>query len=217
MQASDLKREINSGRHYFAWAMVITWFAAMVVAFWWFQFRDLRPFDEGKLTRTEFFTGTDLAEHLRPLMRKEVRATAVHFWDPGCECNRFNQVHVNDIMQEFAGRLIDFVVVVRVQREHEAQKLKARAREVFPHASVIEIQTDWPEQGQPPSSPAVAVADANGELAYFGPYSIGAVCSVGNGDFVEATLKKLLGGNNPRQVNILATGCFCPWQQGKPV
>ncbi|WP_126457004.1 DUF6436 domain-containing protein [Sulfuriflexus mobilis] len=200
-------------RRYPAWGLAILWFVAMLTAFWWFQLRSLRAFDASELTRTEFFTGTELARHLPPLMQTHAKARVVHFWDPACACNRFNQVHVNNLMEEYGNRLVEFLVVVRARPGHDPQRLQAEAHKAFPHAAVVEVRTAWPQQGMPPSSPAVAVTDARGKLAYFGPYSIGAVCSVGNGDFVEGTLNKLLQGNNPQQVNTLATGCFCPWQR----
>lgn len=52
-----------------------------------------------------------------------------------------------------------------------------------------------------PASPAVAIWDRQGHLAYFGPYSEGAVCNASN-SFVEPILKALLDG---RQVSASNT------------
>jgi hypothetical protein len=46
---------------------------------------------------------------------------------------------------------------------------------------------------------------------YFGPYSVGAVCNVKNGAFVEKTLEQMSKGQDKKQLNVLATGCFCSW------
>jgi hypothetical protein len=62
-----------------------------------------------------------------------------------------------------------------------------------------------------PASPAAAVFNHEGQLAYFGPYSEGAACLTGNGDFVEQVLDKLLAGERPQQINTAAFGCFCDW------
>ena len=62
-----------------------------------------------------------------------------------------------------------------------------------------------------PASPAVAVWDSLGRLAYFGPYSEGAVCTSAN-SFVEPVLDALLAGRPVLAPQTLASGCFCAWR-----
>ena len=63
-----------------------------------------------------------------------------------------------------------------------------------------------------PASPAVAIWDRSGHLAYFGPYSEGAVCNSSN-SFIEPVLDALLENRSVAAANTLAVGCFCDWQQ----
>ena len=62
-----------------------------------------------------------------------------------------------------------------------------------------------------PASPAVAIWDEHGKLAYFGPYSSGLVCGQGD-DFVSRVMVRLTQKQNPEWINMLGVGCFCPWQ-----
>jgi len=64
---------------------------------------------------------------------------------------------------------------------------------------------------QIPASPAVAIWDRQGQLAYFGPYSEGAVCTSSN-SFIEPILDALIAEHPVNASNTLAVGCFCDWQ-----
>ena len=61
-----------------------------------------------------------------------------------------------------------------------------------------------------PATPAVAIWNEQNELAYFGPYSAGGLCGVGQ-DFVSRVLQALSARKNPQWINTLAKGCYCPW------
>ena len=187
--------------------LVTLWVLATVYAFWWFQFRLLQPFVANGQEKTVLFDSDPLRSHLSSIGRNSSGTTnaitLVHFWDPECPCNRFNQVHVQQLMQEYGPRGVHFVVV--------AGKQIAQAKKIFSDPAVVEFIEELPAQSRPPSSPAVAIMDRSGELAYFGPYSVGAVCSVGNGAFVEKALDQVLSGINPKYWNTLAVGCFCSW------
>lgn len=62
-----------------------------------------------------------------------------------------------------------------------------------------------------PASPAVAIWDRDGNLAYVGPYSEGAVCTSAN-SFIEPVIEALLAGRPLQSTGTLAVGCYCPWQ-----
>ncbi|WP_244258619.1 DUF6436 domain-containing protein, partial [Pseudomonas aeruginosa] len=53
-----------------------------------------------------------------------------------------------------------------------------------------------------------------GRLAYFGPYSEGAVCTSSN-SFIEPILEALLQGRPVDATHTLAVGCYCPWTPEK--
>jgi hypothetical protein len=61
-----------------------------------------------------------------------------------------------------------------------------------------------------PASPAVAIWDQNGKLAYFGPYSEGLTCNSGN-SFIEPILQALTTGRPVEATHTMAVGCYCGW------
>ncbi len=195
-------------RNILATTLVIAWLAAMAAAFWWFQFSNVQAFAGDNKTLV-MFRGEEVANHIARFPAEDRRATVFHFWDEGCGCERFNREHVRQLMARYADQGVKFVVVVR------EPALIDEASKIFrsPALLDVELRDQWPEGAQPPSSPAVLIADENNELAYFGPYSIGAVCTAGQGNFVEKALDKLLDGSNPKMINTMAVGCFCPWRQ----
>jgi hypothetical protein len=207
-------KAFTARRLWLAVPLVIAWLAGMVAAFWWFEFRPLRPFTRDQAV---VFAGEPLRARLASLVATPAdpralpaAATVVHFWDPDCACNRFNEAHVRELMAGYGRHGVRFVVLVR-SRGDAAAALR-RARRVFNDPAVAEVRLVEPERVPLPSSPAAAVLDAGGGLAYFGPYSVGAVCGVKNGAFVETTLDGLFRGDRRAQLNMLAVGCFCPWQ-----
>ncbi|MOA55547.1 hypothetical protein D3C78_1793600 [compost metagenome] len=68
-----------------------------------------------------------------------------------------------------------------------------------------------PGAEQLPAVPAVGIWDREGRLAYFGPYSEGAVCNSAN-SFIEPILEALLANRPVQAVSTLASGCFCAWR-----
>ena len=67
----------------------------------------------------------------------------------------------------------------------------------------------------PPRRPWLS-GDRRGHLAYFGPYSEGAVRNASN-SFIEPILKALLDDRQVSASNTLAVGCYCPGQADAPV
>ena len=128
------------------------------------------------------FNGAQL-QHVSVLPGKDQNALVVHFVDPDCPCSRFSNGHIKDLQNRFES-LVDFKHWPDIKR--------------------------WPASVDIPVTPAVAIWTKNGELAYFGPYSGGAVCGQGE-DFVAKTLAWVLAGHNPKWVNQDTVGCFCSW------
>ncbi|MFA7552774.1 MAG: DUF6436 domain-containing protein [Spongiibacteraceae bacterium] len=116
-------------------------------------------------------------------------ALVVHFVDPDCPCSRFSAPHIADLERTFNG-LVEF-----------RQWSKTDER---PYSLSI------------PASPAVAIWTNTGALAYFGPYSSGAICGKGD-DLVTSTLNKLHQGYNPEWINNDTVGCFCPWHNPEEI
>ncbi|BBH43745.1 DUF6436 domain-containing protein [Pseudomonas sp. KU43P] len=159
-----------------------------------FQSRYLRPFDN----QTTFFDGSQL--HLPTELAGPGPIRVVHFWDPTCPCNVGNQQHLGDLVSQFTRQGVTFHVV---QKPGTHGQLPANLSSLQPIAQL-------PGSEHLPASPAVAIWDRQGNLAYFGPYSEGAVCNASN-SFIEPILKALLDGRQVTASNTLAVGCYCPW------
>lgn len=210
-------------RNWFVGILISTWLLSTIIAFWWFQFRNIQAFDiDAQKNQTVFFESGELGNRLEKLVAKErlrgnktAAISVVHFWNPECSCNRFNEVHVKKIISDYANKNVEFTVVVSGSNEKERNQRKALAQKIFKHAAVKEIFSDWPMHKGPPSSPAVGVINQQGELVYFGPYSLGARCAPDKGKFVETVLDGLYASKesaDKKQLNTLAVGCFCPWR-----
>lgn len=214
MQHSNLSSpadQISRQRLYVGMALLTIWLASMAIAFWWFQYRNVQTFTP----QAVFFDSQTLQAQLQQLLlhvthrHNQPAATVVHFYNPGCPCNKFNERHVRDLIAQYGRQGVRFIVMVSADLATDQEQALQQARQVFNDPAVIDVQLA--KEIRPPSSPAVAILDAQDQLAYFGPYSIGATCSVQNGAYVETTLDKLFHGIPTRQLNTLAVGCFCDW------
>ena len=223
-QALHLKRSsvFRSKKNWFAGILVSVWLVSTIFAFWWFQFRNIQAFDSNAVNnQTVFFESGELGQRLEKLVKADYRLgkktpiSVIHFWNPDCPCNRFNEVHVKKIISAYADKNVKFTVVVSGSNKEERHQRQVLAKQVFSHSAVKEIRSDWPMNQGPPSSPAVGVVNSDGELIYFGPYSLGARCAPDKGKFVENVLDGLYARKksaDKKQLNTLAVGCFCPWR-----
>lgn len=174
--------------------VTLFWLAAVLAALWWFQARYIRPFDE----RTELFVGSQL--RLPAELAGPGAIRLVHFWDPACPCNVGNQQHLGELVQEFAPRGVQFYSVRKAGTEGRLPD----------HLQALQALSALPGSESLPASPAVAIWNQQGELAYFGPYSEGALCTSSN-SFIEPILEALVAGRRVQADGGLAVGCFCSW------
>ncbi|MBM7062452.1 thiol-disulfide isomerase [Pseudomonas sp. UL073] len=170
--------------------------AAALAAVRWYEGRYLRPF----AAQTQLFDGTQL--QLPAALRGAGPIRVVHFWDPACPCNVGNQQHLAELLARFAPQGVKFYAL---------QKPGSHGQ-LPPTLSAIEALPALPGSAQLPASPAVGIWDAQGRLAYFGPYSEGASCTSSN-SFIEPILEALAAGRTVNASNTLAVGCFCAWAQ----
>lgn len=173
--------------------IVLVWLGAMLSALWWYQSSHIRQFSES----ATLFGGDQL--RLPDALAGPGPIRLVHFWQPSCPCNAGNQQHLAEIMEHFAGD---------VQFYH-VQKAGTKGRLAKPLQAMQPIE-NMPGSELLPASPAVAIFDRTGQLAYFGPYSEGAVCTSSN-SFIEPILEALQQGRPVAAANMLASGCFCDW------
>lgn len=170
-------------------------FGALLAAYEWFQARYLRPFDE----RAALFSGAEL--RLPDELAGPGPIRLVHFWDPACPCNVGNQQHLAELIEQFVPKGVTF---------HAVRK-PASTAPLPANLSALQALPQLPGSGQLPASPAVAIWDSQGQLAYFGPYSEGLACNSSN-SFIEPILEALAAGRTVNASNTLAVGCFCDWQ-----
>ena len=172
--------------------------AVLWAAYDWFQGRYLRAFNE----HTAVFSGDALQLPAELAGPGPIRL--VHFWDPACPCNVGNQQHLAELIEHYGAQGVEFY---GVQKPGSHGQLPANL-ERLKHLPTL------PGAEQIPASPAVAIWDRNGKLAYFGPYSEGLTCNSSN-SFIEPILKALQDGRPVNATHTLAVGCYCPWPTPK--
>ena len=168
--------------------------AALWGLYHWYQARYIRPFD----TATVLFDASGL--RLPAELAGPGAIRVVHLWDPPCPCNVGNQQHLAELVQRYAARGVSF---------HVWQKPGSHGHLPATLAGLQALR-ELPGAEHLPASPAVAIWDRDGKLAYFGPYSEGATCTSAN-SFVEPLLDALLTGRTVHSPGSLAVGCYCPW------
>ncbi len=107
--------------------------------------------------------------------------TVVAMIDQDCACSGFAEGHWQDLQQRHAS-----VVFERAEAGNRWSFLLDMV----------------------PTSPAVAVWDAAGQLRYFGPFSGGAFCGSGD-DYVAMALEAIATEEYFQWINQDAVGCFC--------
>lgn len=176
--------------------LIAVWASAMLAAYWWYEARYLRSFSE--TPQTALFYGEQLRLPAELAGPGPIRL--VHFWDPACPCNVGNQQHLAELIERFGPQGVTFYAV---QKPGSKGQLPATL-------SAMQALPELHGSAQIPASPAVAIWDRNGQLAYFGPYSEGATCTSSN-SFIEPILEALSAGRPVNASNTLAVGCFCDW------
>src|SRR5699024_4321148 len=173
---------------------LILWLGSMATGLWWYKTRFIRPFSE----TTAIFSGQQL--RLPANLAGAGKIRFVHFWDSSCPCNVGTQQHLAAMIEPYRGT-VEFYHFPKPGSSGQLPKALSSMR----HLSSLPGAEDLP------ASPAVAVWNNHGELAYFGPYSEGAVCNSSN-SFIEPVLNALLDNRPVAAANTLAVGCFCQWQ-----
>ena len=164
-------------------------------AYDWFQGRYIRAFSD----QTALFAGDVLSLPAELAGPGPIRV--VHFWDPACPCNVGNQQHLSELLAHYVPLGVAFY---SVQKPGTHGQLPATL-------GAIKALPNLPGAEHLSASPAVAIWDRSGQLAYFGPYSEGATCNASN-SFIEPILQALSEGRPVKATHTMAVGCYCPWQ-----
>ncbi|MDH5425136.1 MAG: DUF6436 domain-containing protein [Gammaproteobacteria bacterium] len=202
-------------KHWLAGLIMTIWLISTAYAFWWFQTRDLRPFDIQAASVIESQAlNLSLNALLAPLRQNNPgSAYLVHFWQPGCSCNRFNSAHVNAISKKYQQENFKLVTIVRPHPDFSDQQIIKMAGEQFASQVIIDQHLLLAGKARIPAAPAAAVIDEAGQLAYFGPYSDSTFCGLGGTAFVERVADLLTQGQTPSLLNTMVFGCFCDWDK----
>ena len=192
--------------------IMAVWLMGTGYAFWWFQTRDLRPFD---LQAANLIEEQDLTQSFNSLIAtlpsKLNTSYFLHFWQPDCSCNRFNRSHVNDIAAKYREKDFQLITIVRPHPDYNNQQLINMAKDEFDSIVLIDKSQQFSGKARIPAAPAAAVIDKQGKLAYFGPYSDSTFCGLGGTDFVGRVANLLVKGEKPSIINTMVLGCFCNW------
>lgn len=169
-------------------ALVLLWLAGVVTAFWWFAYKDLRPFpapDSAALFAADDLPriGRFVDEHATRGGAGAASLTVLHLRDASCGCNRFADPHVAALRSEY------------------------RARGVQVDTVDVEI-TDAATRAWLPATPAALVVDSDRQVIYLGPLSNAADCGRADAP-VERVLEAALAGQRDPITTTLGTGCFC--------
>ena len=175
--------------------LLIGWATSVVLAFWWYQGRYVQRFGD----QPALFYGQHLA--LPKALMDTSRIRVVHFHNPACPCEQATQIHLAELLKRFAGK-VDFFVLTAPG----TQAMLEPALNTLPQLHQL------PGSEHLPASPSVAIWDTQNHLAYLGPYSEGAVCSI-DGSLIEPVLDALLTGRQVSASSTLASACLCPWPQ----
>ncbi|WP_370600268.1 DUF6436 domain-containing protein [Pseudomonas nitroreducens] len=176
------------------WLIAALCLAGLLSTYAWYEKRYIRPFSQ----QPQLFSGDHLM--LPAQLAGPGLIRLVHFWDPACPCNVGNQQHLAELIARFAPQGVDFYAV---QKAGSHGQLPDTLKSMRPLPTL-------PGAEQLPATPAVAIWDAQGNLAYVGPYSEGAVCTSSN-SFIEPILEALVQGRRVQATHTLAVGCYCPW------
>jgi hypothetical protein len=183
------------------------WLVSMTVGLMWFAVGNKAPFmDEAQMA---FFSGESLSQHLQESPESANHQTGsnttiemIHFYNPACACSEKTSEHIERITQEFQNKDVHYKIV-------STKEIPKSADIISTFGEDVEITLDPSINHYVPSTPATAIMNSAGELAYFGPYSLGINC--GDDRFIENTIESIISEEFTPTINVTGLGCFCSW------
>lgn len=208
------------GRTLWVSLLILVWLSGSLAGLWWFQSRLIQPFVAADAP-APFRDLTAVDQALESLLTTveetpgeisnegDQRVTLVHLWNPDCGCNTVSQRHLDATLEAYGPDQLHFVILAPATASADVisdmQSLNARAE-------IIQV----PEAVQVPvsASPGLAMYSPSGELAYFGAYGFGALCTLSDSNLFVNMVSTLLSGKPYGPfMNIAGSGCFCSWPQ----
>ncbi|MDB6061875.1 MAG: hypothetical protein JWM78_1978 [Verrucomicrobiaceae bacterium] len=130
---------------------------------------------------------------------------AVYFVDGECPCSRNLRAQIETFQHSYGASLQQSIVAA-------ADRAAPTVASTIP----LDIAVAKRLRAAVPAFPAVAIWDASGKLAYFGPLAAGLDCGAASDSFVSATLRRLSRGQTPVAAPADAVGCFCSTPGSSP-
>lgn len=211
----------DSQTHFGSYCLAVFWLVGTVFAFWLFMASDYRNFASISPQQLAVFEKTNFSNTLEAYAKRhgqgdsvDIKGYVFHFWNPDCQCDRFNRPHVEKLISLYAPLGIRFFIVPKAGETRSAKRWASSLGQS--HESVMVLDSslardhwvkEWVQTG-----PAAAVLDHQGKLAYFGPYSLGGICKADENSLIENALSKVVIQSKPLQTYASGFGCFCNWQ-----
>lgn len=206
-----------------AYLALIFWLVGTAWAFYWFQTRDVRSFQPdltGQLDKAVFsFTSESLSQLMsRPdyarlgMMLDGSKALVLHFWRPGCSCNRFNLPHVKSLVKTYQSQGIRFIVVTPGDTQTDADNLREQIKRKFGiHHLLVDQENRFTMVPAAPAAVVITGTSQQPAVRYFGAYSFSALCGPDDGSYVETALDSILQSKPGPVGGVDGRGCFCGW------
>lgn len=167
--------------------LLLIWLAGLAWAFWWFEVRYVKAFE-----RPAYFNAQNVQPPFAP-----GQVQVLHVWQPGCPCNGGHEAYLENMTARFAQQGVLFARA----GPSSGEGLPATLQNLL-HWPIPDEWSNWP------GAPAVAIWDAQGNLAYVGPYSDGAHCNR-DSSFIEPVITALLAGRPVSVVTQDTVACLC--------
>lgn len=205
------------------YCLAASWLIGTVFAFWVFLASDYRNFYPSTANQLAIFEKTNFSNKLEAYIQTTIQAKekqkeaglnvqgyVFHFWNPGCQCDRFNRPHVEKLISTFGPKGFHFYIVPTKGETLSAQRWQSSLKEMGRYMTITD--ESLAHEQVIPAGPAAAVLDNKGKLAYFGPYSLGGVCKADDNGLIENALNKISVNSRPLQMYSSGFGCFCSWK-----
>ncbi|WP_416397035.1 DUF6436 domain-containing protein [Allohahella sp. A8] len=177
--------------------IMVCWLIAVGVALYHFEFQPLRPFQPSASSDLPAYP-PGLATVLPAAPTG--RPTIVHILDPTCDCLRYTRSHLTALQKEPDFLEADHVVVSAPLPDQSAlqpHELIGAAQHI--RSAMLNV---------PLRTPAVAIFDAQHNLSYYGPYSLGPACGRA-GDTIMPVLEALHEGRAAPDYDLGGRTCYC--------
>lgn len=135
----------------------------------------------------------------------EKNLSVIYFWQAYCPCNLGVNPHYADLFAQYNKAGVDFFVV------DFSSEISTSA--AVPQGALLDKNTANKLRPYVRYAPSIAVLNANKELLYYGPHSLGFVCNAQT-SIVSKVIATFQQGVFSKNTNVIAEACFCRLNTG---